>query len=247
VEGFTIAAILTISFVLFLYCYIEIIIAGPGYFPFYYQPRANLPVMPNDRYEISGIMSIPEQEAFVQTHDGPPRSMFSRTARRYVLRPDHVCVWAASWIGKLNQKYFILFCFHGILYCGLFTAYSLRFAIGSFIQHKITVIPILFAIFSIPGIVFLAFIIRFFASSLINMVRGVTNWEIWNRIKTETFDRGSKIDNIADVMGERPMWRWILPLDPFPGKAAIDLIDGYAQYEKLPADGGIGESPVVSA
>jgi hypothetical protein len=237
-ESISILIVLSLFLVLFLSSYLRIICTGPGYFPIYWQAGLGAPD-PDDIYEISGIVSTPEQKEFVETHDPPPRSTFSRQARRYVLRPDHVCGWAASWIGKCNHKYFILFNLYGILYCGLFGAYAGRPAVEMFMQKQISAAAIVMGLYCIIACFFVLFTGRYLVNAVGNAISGITMWESWNQYQASQFDRGSALLNLEDVMGQGPSWRWICPVEPFPGRRGIELASGYVQYCDVPgAEGG---------
>jgi hypothetical protein len=228
-EGLSILILLGLFLLLFICSYFRIIVSGPGYFPIYWQTGLGSPD-PDDKWDMAGILSTPEQKSFIELHDAPPRSMFSQKARRYVLRPDHVCHWAASWIGKCNHKYFLLFTFYVMLYCGLFGVYTAKRAVQMYIQKDIGIVSIVLGLYAIAAIAFLIVTARYFVASLINSVRGITLWETWNRFEPRHFDRGSTALNLSDVLGQGPSWKWMCPVAPFPGKKGLELTGGYVEY-----------------
>jgi hypothetical protein len=234
-EGIGIGAfVLPLGF-LFLFSYWRIIVDGPGYFPFYwaYQKRTGIIPPHSDGHCISGIFSTEEQIAFIEVADRPPRSMFSRSARRYVLRPDHLCYWTASWIGKLNHKFFVLFNFYGILYCLLVMIYLFRFALGIYLQKNVTFWAVFFSLFIVAGVFFVGLTGRFLANALINGVSNRTNWEIWNQYDMAAMDAGSPCANLEDFMGRVPKWQWMCPVSPWKDMTEDQMLEGYVTYDEL--------------
>jgi hypothetical protein len=212
-------------------CYFQIIYTGPGYFPYYYRVLSHSPI-PDDAHDISGILSTQEQVSYIETHPAPPRSIFSRIARRYVLRPDHFCHWTASWIGKMNLKFFILFCFHGSLYTGFYCGYAVRLLLPLF-ASKMDARTIILAIYGLMAFAFFIAQVRFLIIALCNAAKARTNWEIWNSIDSGHFNTGSTIDNFQDVMGPDSKWMWLCPFSPWGVQTPRDLAEPYLAYRDV--------------
>jgi hypothetical protein len=225
--------VLTLLMGFLLVCYFQIIYTGPGYFPYYYRTLTHSPI-PDDAHDISGILSTPAQVAYVESHPAPPRSIFSRLARRYVLRPDHFCHWTASWIGKMNLKFFILFCFDGALYTGFYCGYAVRLLLPLF-ASKIDARTIILGIYGLTAFAFFVAQVRFVIIALCNAAHARTNWEVWNAIDSANFEQGSVMENCADAMGPGAKCMWMCPCSPWGVLSPRDLAEGYASYRDLAA------------
>jgi hypothetical protein len=234
-ERITVLPVLVALAVLFLYAYWRIISTGPGYLPFYWE-WANMVGFagdPSDPFEMAGIHnSKQDQLPFVQIAVRPPRSVFASSARRFVVRPDHFCLWTASWIGKKNHKFFVLFNVYGIIYCGTGAAYALWYAIHIFVRREVSWFAVACAIMGIAGIAFIGLTLRFFLNSLWLGTQNMTNWENWNLLDMSGVDQGSKCANLSDVMG-KPGWRWLCPVDPWPNESLAKLMAEYPSYDEV--------------
>jgi hypothetical protein len=158
--------------------------------------------------------------------------MFSSSARRYVLRPDHPCLWTASWIGKLNHKFFLLLNIYGIMDCGCVGAFSARYAIDVFRHREVTFLAILFALFAVAGIAFIGLTGRFCINSLRLGIHNRTNWEDWNQVAAAPFEHGSVIANLADIMGPLGCM-WFCRVSPWPDASIDTLAADYPSYDEL--------------
>jgi hypothetical protein len=133
-EGRLTSPIFIVVYVLLGVNYMRTIIDGPGYFPFYWAARDVLPppshahglLLHSSDETPDGAISKDEQHCWASAHRKPPRSILPRNACRIVLRPDHFCAWAAVWIGKGNEKFFLLTSLYIFLYLGLFVVYVAR-------------------------------------------------------------------------------------------------------------------------
>jgi hypothetical protein len=94
--------------------YIMIICKGPGYVPYNWATTQVLSYAWAE--EMANMVLYQEQAQLARGSARPPRSSFSVTARRFVLRADHFCVWAQSWIGLSNHRYFLLMMFYALFY-----------------------------------------------------------------------------------------------------------------------------------
>lgn len=219
---------------LFGYSYYRILIDGPGYLPFYWSARNELPQEPflnDDIHGIYGMVSVDEQYEWLQIRVRPPRSIYARSARRFVFRPDHQCYWAASWIGKLNYKFFVLFNFYGVLYCSLYMIELIRATVVTVKQSKFTPSLIFLVLYIGIAIVFLIMTGNFFIVSFYNGTKNVTTWELWNGFEQSKYDEGSCCLNLEDVMGSGSRLLWLLPISPWKGTTVTEMASAYGSYD----------------
>ena len=239
-EGCVMIVFITILFILFIVSYCRIIIDGPGYYPFYwgtqYQPQdagIDSYLYSNSDDSPAGIISNERQLEWCKKREiKPPRSMLSLTARRFVLRPEHYCKWASSWIGKRNHKFFMLFTFYGILYLALFVVYLARRVVQYF-SEDFSFSILLLTIYGVCAAAFCLLLITFFVSNMIDISLNRTFWEQWNGIDYTIFNQGI-IKNFEDVFGSsRYFWCWICPFSPWRHKSNDDLSSAYPSYQTV--------------
>jgi hypothetical protein len=213
--GFKFTAFLVVTSILFGYCYGQTILIGPGYLPFYY-PLAN----PNSRSGtddyMSGMVTNPEQEFYVKNLTLPERTAFFRSARRVVVRPDHFCGWATSFIGKKNHKVFFLFNFWGLIYTTAFSIATL-IAIIDVLQNEDAVLETIFCIiYLILGIPFALLTGSFVCSMTYEFTINRTTFEGMKQNEAANERGGTCIANWEEVFGPREKWYlWLIPILPF--------------------------------
>ena len=238
-EGKIMYGLFTLLFVLFMTSYLCTIAEGPGYFPFYWAAQSlDIPPAPNgesllpDDDNTYGIISTDHQYQWAQCHRHPPRSIVSRTARRFVLRPDHMCSWAAVWIGKRNQKFFILMNVYGVLYLGLFVVYVARRFVELLEKPPDAVLFIL-AIYGLAAGAFCLVMLAYAIQTLLDAAKNRTSWEQWNKVDEKKFDRGI-VKNMEDVCGPRGRWYcWCWPVSPWRGMSNTQLASQYVSYQDV--------------
>ena len=254
-ESFFIIPTLTFFCVMFLVSYIQIIKTGPGYFPFYWgsrqtpQNQSNSSLVMNHENDDEtsgyllgtnklecpkdGIMTNDEQYKWAHQLDRPERSILARSARRIVLRPDHLCGWTTVWIGKRNHKLFMLFNFYGFFYLTLLVIYLGRDAISQ--VDKLENIPIFIceAIYSLFAISFAMMTFSFSYTSLLGFQHNVTSWEEWNQKNLRLYDRGSFRKNLEDVCGPSTnLCDWLKPISPFTNYSNEELSNQYLSIRR---------------
>ena len=233
---FFLIPVMTILFLLFLISYVNIIRTGPGYYPFYYSNRESLPNPPdiyliNQECTMSGIISNREQHEYCHSGEMPPRSILSKSARRIVMKPDHLCGWTATWIGKKNFKLFILFNVYGMIYCFIYCATGWIPLKSLFSSHpKLDISAILVGFMLLFAFNFFCFTMSFSCSSLKGLCRNQTSWESWNHIDKTTYDEGL-LNNCKDSCGDN-VCTWLCPTAPFKGKRNDDLMRNYKKYPR---------------
>lgn len=239
IEGKVMYGIFLLLFFLFLGSYFCTIAEGPGYFPFYWAAHgADIPPAPDgksllpDDDNTYGIISRSDQYQWAQRHRHPPRSIMSRTARRFVLRPDHMCSWAAVWIGKRNQKLFILTNIYGFLYLGLFVVYVARRFV-ELLEEPPDAVLFTLAIYGLAASAMSMVMLAYAVQTLIDAAQNRTSWEHWNRIDGRKFDLGT-LRNMEDVCGPSSRWYcWCWPLSPWRGISTTELARDYVAYRDV--------------
>ncbi|OHT12365.1 DHHC zinc finger domain containing protein [Tritrichomonas foetus] len=247
--GIYMAPIFSILFFLFIYSYFRIIIDGPGYLPFYWpmshhdNPLAAhhnesngddlSSLLDHDDLSPSGILSTSEQYLWARSRPRPNRCTLSKEGRRFVLRPDHVCGWTASWIGKRNYKFFLLFNFWGFVYIFTFTFFCVYEIIKQARSDFPSPILAVFYMYTFLALSFSLFTGSFCLSHTHQMLVNQTSWEEWKYIDSSYFDEGVK-KNIEDVCGPMSKWyTYFCPISPWIGKTNEELISNYPPYPQM--------------
>lgn len=227
-----ISLFMILLFVLFLYSYFRVIFEGPGYFPFYEFMISSGVIESKSDDSISGIVSTREQHQWMREHPAPPRSIFSSSARRFILRPDHECCYTSSWIGKRNMKFFILFNFYGFIYlmsysfiCGY---YGSRFLVSK--EHPIRFL--IFCFVTLLAVNFGSLTGYYVFVSIRNALKGVTTWELEHEMM-----RGIVLDvwsfrNLEDICGSE-WYLWCFPVSPWSGLSNEDISRHYERYPRV--------------
>ena len=228
--------LLTFLVVIYIIPYFLIIIEGPGYFPFYFagiknNKIANIPPTVNGvNYSPHGIISNPDQHLYAISNEKPNRSIVARSGRRIIIRPDHLCGWTASWIGKKNMKFFIQFNIYGALYCFVYIilCVSTMFKAGAFYENMFRTIAI--TLFGLMAMFFFGWQVNNSYTTIDNMLKGQTYWEIWNKIDNNKFNHGKR-KNIEDVFGDGAnIFSYLCFTRPFKNISEEDLVRDYKNY-----------------
>lgn len=255
IEGYIFAFVLFCLLIITVVSYIRVMYDGAGYYPFYWAKRKQQEsmgiIVDEDDESVAGILSKTEQYHWAQLYARPGRSMLSRSARRFVLRPDHFCGWTASWIGKRNHKFFMLFNGYGSLYLLLYFIGAIRSLVSHFVARRIIQSAFLL-LFCMVALMFLYLTMKFFFGALFLARVNKTNWEDWNSINTSRFDKGSLLLNLEDICGDGSRCCWFCPTSPWKGKSNSEISLGYITYDDLypemtqdPNNSGDGSENIV--
>ena len=217
----------TLFYLLFFISYIQTIIEGPGYLPFYY-PQRNEYKLPNET-DLSGLVVTSQQLEYMDEYKKklPPRTYFFRSARRIVIRPNHYCDWVASFVGKKNFKLFFLFNFYASLYLidyFITMVFGLLYCVEN---KKFGLEIILIVVCIISSFMFFAFTCGVACGTFVEILANVTDWEEIS--KTEiTWNTRNKIANCEEVCGSiKKFYTWPLPIGAFHGIDEYKLVYGY--------------------
>ena len=246
IPGIIMATILSITFFLFIYSYFRIIIDGPGYLPFYWPLKHNKDQNPdnlkednemssfinkNEELSPSGIISTKEQLEWVKDRPRPNRSILSTDGHRIVIRPDHFCGWTASWIGKRNYKFFLLFNFWGAVYILNFLVCCIIQIVDEMSDDTPSPSVAILFVYAFLALTFLLMTGSFACTHTYQMFLNTTNWEEWKGIDNSRFDRGCS-ENITDVCGPWSKWyTFLLPISPWTSFTNDELVKDYPPYK----------------
>ena len=221
-----------IFFVLFVWSYFAAVCMDPGYLPFNWAQTKKFKYSWEE--QISGLAICEEQFNYALTKENrPPKSSFSHSAGRYVIRADHICGWIANWVGKRNHKQFILMNLYGGIY-------ALTLSIGPFCVKKFFSLPLslmfsgIFA-FSID-ISFAFSLLSMFGNTIVDLYLNRTKL---HRMRDEVKDKNqinSKTDlnetiyqrkvsmkaSMQEVFGNRSYCSWLLPTPAFDDSLIIE-------------------------
>ena len=223
---------LTVFMILFAYSYVAAILVGPGYLPFYYPLRISQgPTRPD---YLSGLVTRDDQMEYSKNTVYPNRSRYFNKARRIVIRPDHLCAWLASFVGKKNHKLFFLFNFWGVIYISLFcyscvrTLFETIFTIGSDTLLFFAIV----IFYTILGFSFLCLTGNFLQQNLRQITLNRTQFEIMKNMPALLHRMHPWYKNWEEVFGSISEWYlWLLPIPAFRG------IDDYTLATiKFPTD-----------
>ncbi|OHS98667.1 DHHC zinc finger domain containing protein [Tritrichomonas foetus] len=207
--------LITLIFLFMTVSYFGVLCIGPGYLPYNWSQTRKTELTWEETK--NSFVVYKEQVEFARAAERPPRSSFSISARRYVLRADHFCLWTESWIGLKNHRFFLLMTFYEILFTVTFICVHHWWAVYFFsihyseIKRAANIVQII-----IPLIITVALILvscmavyHFFVAAK-NLARNLTSIERFKGIKPSDneFDKGC-FNNCAEVCGKKifcPLW-----------------------------------------
>lgn len=224
--------LLSILVILFAMSYVTCLLSGPGYLPFYY-PLKTTPTITNQQDHLSGLVTNDEQQNYIKSMTLPSRCHYFRSARRVVIRPDHLCAWTACFIGKKNHKMFFLFNFWGVIYISIFNFCCITSLIDVFEQFPLvfSVRVFIVIIYTILGFAFLMLTGDFLMINIGHIHKNVTQFEVWKNMDVKS--NAHYCDNWVDIFGPVRKWYcWLIPLGAFDDKDEYSLA-ALSTYEKL--------------
>ena len=181
--------------------YIAMIVVGPGYVPYDWCRTGK---RKNFTWEdmMEHIVEFKDQATWAKTQaDKPPRSVYGTTAFRFVLRADHYCSWAKSWVGLKNHRYFMLTCMWACIY----SVSNLGFRYWFYLS----LVNDGFNIKAIPGLTTIAFLLFLavfscyqFVVSMYRLRKNMTSLEHWGNRVNPDWDKGC-CRNFEEVCGNR--------------------------------------------
>lgn len=207
-------------FLCFFMSYWILIVRGPGYLPYNWSVR-RLKEYPWKNM-MSSIAIYAEQEQFARNSLRPSRAAFSSSARRFVLRADHICYWTNSWIGLNNQRYFILMTFWLVIYglCWFLLRFEWYLSIfRPFKWHQVFALVLAPFCFYILGFSF-----HHFRHSFYNAMKNRTIVEKHNKRNTDDYNRGC-FSNFSEICGPK----YCCCLWPIPCCCFSPTVDGLYQ------------------
>ena len=79
---------------------------NPGFLPWNWSVTKKRTFTKNELR--SGFALNDEQDEWAKSHESPKRAWFSSNIGYFILRGDHYCSWAGSFIGLYNHRYFLM-------------------------------------------------------------------------------------------------------------------------------------------
>ena len=220
--------LLILLLLLNLISYFKIIFIGPGYFSIFHENN-NLKKDENYHEIYSGIISNEKQYIWAMGQKRPNRTILSRKARRYIIRPDHFCDWTSTWIGKRNLKFFFLFNFYSLIYILIIIILT----IIKLINEKTNILVLLHLFFIIFLLMFLFLTLNYTLTTYNNAKNNITTWEIWNNIDSKIFDKGIN-NNLIESFDSSNIFELFCPLiTPFKELNNYELIINDLNYDDI--------------
>ncbi|EAX91393.1 DHHC zinc finger domain containing protein [Trichomonas vaginalis G3] len=208
--------LMTILMLLFIISYYVGILEGPGYLPFYYPYKMHEDG--EDPHELGGLVTTQEQFDFVKSQIPMQRIKYFKTARRIVIRPDHFCLWFATFIGKRNHKLFFLFNFWGFIYISLFFGFEVYglYKIINDSQLMKYFVPVIIYIFL--AFYFVIMTGHFTIDVFYHLCKNVTTFELMQKTPPQRRYKVSYSEGFIEVFGPVEKWYlWLLPIPAFYG------------------------------
>jgi hypothetical protein len=179
--------------------YCSLIIIGPGYLPFNFSVRQKFSRDLPWRDQLATFAVYDEQERFAKCNPRPPRACFSRTARRFILRADHFCIWTESWVGLDNHRYFILMTMWALLYVLIWYGLHYWWVLHFMPWHWTHLVSLCSGALLLPVLYLSTF---YFAKGFWQLCKNITQIEEWKHSTDSRFDLGC-FGNFAEVCGPK--------------------------------------------
>lgn len=181
----------------------------------------------------------------------PKRAHHCSICGRCVTKMDHHCPWVNSCVGSGNHKFFILF----ISYIFLMSAYALGLALGKFVScasASVSENPCLHDSGGAMWIILLIMESVLFGSFTMCMI--FDQWEVVatgttqiDRLKGESHEVRSDVNEVFGGAGKGMAWHWMLPLEPtFPASVRAEIL-GYTVVGHADEEDGNGAASQLLA
>jgi hypothetical protein len=170
--------------------------------------------------QLNGLAETQDQFTFARDpQNRPPGCSFSTASGRFVIRADHICGFIANWVGKRNQKQFMLF-----------NLYGFGLAVSLFVFKVVEKEP---SLLNLPStekwlqlstvaleVLFGCYMIAMFVQTLVDLGKNRTKIQ---RMRNEQGKRGeySCEESMREVCGEGKMIWWICPTPAFDESLVI--------------------------
>jgi hypothetical protein len=194
---------------------------------------------------MSSIVVYREQGEMARGSVRPPRASFSVNARRFVLRADHFCLWAQSWIGLKNHRFFLLMTFYAVVYMLGYVACRVFWVLSIIKEWKW---------FYLLGAVNTLFVMVAGCIACWHFCKGsrnaIRNWTVVELHKQQQsndvnhFDKGC-VRNCEEICGPK----WLLPCWIVPCCACFQLAENgmYTDMVSYSTDGHSSQFSVVQS
>ena len=208
------------SLFLSIICYVLLLYEGPGYLPYYYPDEYKK--LPNGEPDyVSGLsLTFDQRKKMSSIANGLPSFIdYFSCVKSFVIRPDHFCRWAGTFIGVKNHKLFVLFCFYSLIFFIAFSSVVYRVVIENSFVNTIRIF-----LFLISFIVIL-YIGSILIESIIDLFMGRTRLYRVKRIDAknegsfENFSASAKI-----VFGKNYPLTWFIPYSPYHWMSDYDIV-----------------------
>ena len=213
---YAITAVTIFAFLCLMVSYFNTICKGPGYYPYTWCQSKKQHYTWEEM--MSGVAVYQEQVEWARANERPVRSSFSVNARRFVMRADHFCAWAQSWIGAMNHKDFILTTFWAAVYLLLFIVSQIPALIFGFYEmiHKELVVlhlimTIILVLADCVAIYLFFFSSKHFCVAMRNLSHNETITERYKN-RPRVYSKKGCLNNFAEICGPK----WCCCLWPFP-------------------------------
>lgn len=216
-----------IIFFLILFCwsYFSAVCMDPGFLPFNWIQTKKFSYSWQD--QLSGLAVTSEQFEFARhPSHRPPKSSFSHSSGRFVIRGDHICGWIANWVGIRNHKQFILMNLYDGLFCLslLIAPLSLHRNLFSF-SFNYTVFIVLSIAFEGA---FCLTLLSMFITTLVDIYNHRTKLQ---RMRNQSNDDPNNLEvkrtfkeSMEEVCGTKTCCcNWLIPLPAFDDTLVIDF------------------------
>jgi hypothetical protein len=211
--GWKIIFVETVTCIFFGYTYVAAILIGPGYLPFFYPE----PISKGD--DLSGMVVDAHHVPYAKARPYPRRCRFFKSVGRAVIRPDHLCAWLASFVGKKNHKLFFLFNFWGVIYISVHMCCGFRAVIDLVYVSNTRREIIRYAVICLYLILSFSFFLltgSFLCQNIVHIQQNRTQFEMMKGFRPTAFRLYPWYRNWEEIFGSIDQWYlWLWPSQAF--------------------------------